>query len=57
MVFPREELWNGLPFPTPGDLSNPGIKATSPALAGDSLPLSYQESPKLVYLAIFYSTV
>ena len=35
--FSRQEYWNGLPFPTPGDLPNPGIKPTSlvpPALAG-----------------------
>ena len=34
--FPRQEYWSGLPFPTPGDLPNPGIKPTSlrsPALA------------------------
>ena len=34
MVFPREEYWSGLPFPPPGDLPKPGIKPTSPALAG-----------------------
>ena len=34
MEFSREEYWSGLPFPLPGDLSNPGIKPTSPALAG-----------------------
>ena len=35
--FPRQEYWSGLPFPTPGDLPDPGIKLTSlmpPALAG-----------------------
>ena len=32
--FFRQEYWNGLPFPTPGDLSNPGIKPGSSALAG-----------------------
>ena len=32
--FSREEYWNGLPFPSPGNLPNPGIKPTSPALAG-----------------------
>ena len=31
--FPRQEHWNGLPFPSPWDLPNPGIKPTSPALA------------------------
>ena len=37
MEFSRQEYWSGLPFPTPGDLSNPGIKpksSVSPALAG-----------------------
>ena len=34
MGFPREEYWSGLPFPLPGDLSNPGIEAETPALAG-----------------------
>ena len=32
--FPRQEYWNGLLFPSPGDLPNPGIKPMSPALAG-----------------------
>ena len=39
--FFRQEYWSGLPFPPPGDLSNPGIKSTSPvspALQADSLP-------------------
>ena len=30
----RQEYWSGLPFPPPGDLPDPGIKPTSPALAG-----------------------
>jgi len=37
MGFFTEEYWNGLPFPPPGDLSDPGIEAVSlvsPALAG-----------------------
>ena len=33
MGFSRQEQWSGLPFSSPGDLSNPGIKPTSPALA------------------------
>ena len=32
MGFSRQEYWNGLPFPFPGDLPNSGIKPTSPAL-------------------------
>ena len=31
MEFSRQEYWSGLPFPSPGDLPNPGIKPTSPA--------------------------
>ena len=37
MEFFRQEYWNGLPFPSPGDLPDPGIKPASlksPALAG-----------------------
>ena len=36
--FSRQECWSGLPFPTPGDLSNPGIESWSPSLQTDSLP-------------------
>ena len=32
MGFSRQEYWGGLPFPFPGDLSNPGIEPGSPAL-------------------------
>ena len=34
----RQEYWSGLPFPSPGDLSDPRIKPKSPALQADSLP-------------------
>ena len=34
MRFSRQKFWSGLPFPPSGDLSDPGIKSTSPALAG-----------------------
>ena len=40
MGFPRQEYWDGLPFPSPGNLPDPGIKPVSPALQADSLPLS-----------------
>ena len=33
MEFSRQEYWNGLPFPSLGDLPNPGIEPTSPSLA------------------------
>ena len=38
MEFSRQEYWRGLPFPSPGDLSDPGIKPGSPTLQADSLP-------------------
>ena len=34
MEFSRHEYWSGLPFPSPGDLPDPGIEPASPALAG-----------------------
>ena len=37
MAFSRQEYWSGLPVPSPGDLSNPGIEFESPALQADSL--------------------
>jgi len=37
MGFPRQKYWSRLPFPSPGDLPNPGIELTS-ALQADSLP-------------------
>ena len=38
MGFSRQEYWSGVPFPSPGDLPNPGIKPESPALQADALP-------------------
>ena len=38
MEFSRQEYWSGLPFPSPGDLPNPGIEPTSAALQADTLP-------------------
>ena len=40
MGFSKQEYWSGLPFPSPGDLPDLGIKSTSPALQEDSVPLS-----------------
>ena len=37
MGFSRQEYWSGLPFPSPGDLPDPGIKPRSPALQEDAL--------------------
>ena len=38
MEFSRQEYWSGLPFPSPGDLLDPGIELGSPALQADTLP-------------------
>ena len=38
MGFPRQEYWSGLLFPSPRDLSGPGIEPGSHALQADSLP-------------------
>ena len=38
MEFSRQEYWNGLLFPSPGDLPNPGIEPGFPALQADTLP-------------------
>ena len=35
--FSRQEYWSGLPFPSPGDLPNPGIEPRSPTLQADTL--------------------
>ena len=51
MGFPRQEYWSGLPFPSKGNLPNPGIKLASPALQADSLPLESLEKLNLVITA------
>ena len=49
MEFSWQEYWNGLPFPLPGDLPEPGIEPVSlpsPALAGGFLSLAPSEKPQ-----------
>ena len=41
MAFFRQEYWNGLSFPSPGNLPDSGIESASPAFAGGYLPLSH----------------
>ena len=53
MGLSRQEYWNGLPFLRPGDLPDPGIKPTYPALQEDSLPLSQHGNPFLAFLHYF----
>ena len=50
--FSRQESWSGLPFPSLGDLPNPGIEPVSPALQADSLPLKHWGSPIRQYRLI-----
>ena len=42
MGFSRQEYWSGLPFPSPGDLPNPGIEPRSPACKHILYLLSHQ---------------
>ena len=46
--FSRQKYWSGLPFPSPGDLPDPGIEPRSPALLADALPLEPSGKPDLV---------
>ena len=46
--FSRPEYWSGSPFPSPGDLPNPGIEPGSPALQVDSLPTELSGKPFFV---------
>ena len=54
MKFSRQEYWSGLPFPSPGDLLNPGIKLMSPTLQADSLLSEPPEEPKEMPMTFEY---
>ena len=67
MGFPKYKYWRGLPFPSPGDLPDTGIKPTSPALAGSFFTLTHQKmlclnpgntyvisKPKIFVVAVLY---
>ena len=47
MGFSKQAYWSGLPFPSPGDLPNPGIEPRFPALQADSLPTELHGKPKI----------
>ena len=47
MKFSRQEYWSGLPFPSPGDLPDPGIDPGSPTLQADTLPSETPGKPIL----------
>ena len=46
MGFSRQEYWSGLPFPSSGDLRDPGTEPRSPTLQVDSLPAETQGKPR-----------
>ena len=52
MGLSRQEYWSEKPFPSPGDLSNPGIKPTSPALAGRSFTSVPPGKPYIKYSTV-----
>ena len=47
MGFSRQETWSGLPFPSPGDLPDPGIEPKSPALQADALTSEPPGKPRV----------
>ena len=48
MRFPKQAHWSGLPFPSPGDLPEPGIEPASPALAGGFFTTEPLGSPQSI---------
>ena len=55
MGFPRQEYRSGLPFPSPGDLPNPGIKLSSPALAGRFITTEPPGKPCMTRALVHFS--
>ena len=55
MEFSRQEYWSGLPFPSPGDLPNPGIEPRSPALRADALPSEPPGKPNKLKMLLNYN--
>ena len=54
MEFSRQEYWSGLPFPSPGNLPNPGTEPRSPALQTDTLPSEPPGKPLFRKGIIYY---
>ena len=57
MEFSRQDSWIELPFSSPGDLPNPGIKFVSPALQADSLQIKPPGKPKDKQIFNYYKTL
>ena len=55
MEFSRQDYWSGLPFPSPGDLPNPGIEPRSPALQADALTSEPPGKPILKIVPLNYN--
>ena len=53
MGLSRQESWSGLPFPSPGDLPDPGIEPRSPTLQADSLPTELWEAHRYYHYPIY----
>ena len=54
MGFSRQEYWSELPFPSPGDIPNPGIKPRSPTLQADAL---LSDPPENAFLVVDLLTI
>ena len=50
--FSRQEYWSGLPFPSAGDLPDPGIEPRSPTLEADALTSEPPGKPKIPQMSI-----
>ena len=50
MGFSRQEYWSGLPFPSPGDLPDPGIEPRSRALQADTVTSEPPGKPSYLYI-------
>ena len=54
--FSRQEYWSGLPFPSPGNLLNPGIEPRSPTLQADTTVWATREAPILFKMRLFHGS-
>ena len=57
MGFSRQKYWNELPFPSPGDLPNPGVEPRSPTLQVDSLTSEPPRKPHHLWRSIYADLV
>ena len=57
MGFPQQEYWSELPFPSPGDLPDPGVESRSPALQADALLSELLGKPMVVVEHYDYLTM